>query len=102
MKKLNWKGVLPYIVAAVVFVVLAVTYCSPLLEGKVLQAGDVNNWKGAAQEAREYLEETGETTFWTNSMFGGMPTYQIAGSTPSGMLRAFFKNVIHIFINIIN
>ena len=96
MERYDWKLVLPYVVAVVVFVGLAVAYCSPLLDGKVLQAGDVNNWKGAAEEAREYLEETGETTFWTNSMFGGMPTYQIAGSTPSGMLRAFFKNVIHL------
>jgi len=84
MKNFDWKKVLPYVVAIVVFVGLAVAYCSPLLDGKVLQAGDVNNWKGAAQEAREYLEETGEPTWWTNSMFSGMPTFQITGSMPSG------------------
>lgn len=93
---ISWKQVLPYAVAVVVFVALAVAYCSPLLDGKVLQAGDVNNWKGAAQEAREYLEETGETTFWTNSMFGGMPTYQITGTTPAGKVRSFMENVVHL------
>ncbi|MBO7546621.1 MAG: YfhO family protein [Paludibacteraceae bacterium] len=99
MKEMNsnsWKKLLPYVVALVVFVGLALIYCTPLMDGKVLQAGDVNNWKGAAEEAREYLEETGETTFWTNSMFGGMPTYQITGTTPSGKLRAFLENVAHL------
>ena len=84
MKEMNsnsWKKLLPYVVALVVFVGLALIYCTPLMDGKVLQAGDVNNWKGVAEEAREYLEETGETTFWTNSMFGGMPTYQITGTS---------------------
>lgn len=96
MNSNSWKKLLPYVVALVVFVGLALIYCTPLMDGKVLQAGDVNNWKGAAEEAREYLEETGETTFWTNSMFGGMPTYQITGTTPSGKLRAFLENVAHL------
>lgn len=96
MNSNSWKKLLPYVVALVVFVGLALIYCTPLMDGKVLQAGDVNNWKGVAEEAREYLEETGETTFWTNSMFGGMPTYQITGTTPSGKLRAFLENVAHL------
>ena len=96
MNSNSWKKLLPYVVALVVFVGLALIYCTPLMDGKVLQAGDVNNWKGVAEEAREYLEETGETTFWTNSMFGGMPTYQITGATPSGKLRAFLENVAHL------
>ena len=96
MERYNWKQVLPYVAALVVFVALALAYCSPILDGKVLQAGDVNNWKGAAQEARQYLNETGETTWWTNSMFSGMPTYQITGTTPSGKVRAFMENVAHL------
>lgn len=96
MNSNNWKKVLPYVVALVVFVGLGLAYCTPLLDGKVLQAGDVKNWTGAAEEAREYLEKTGETTFWTNSMFGGMPTYQITGNTPSGKVRAFMEKVAHL------
>ncbi|MCQ2325238.1 MAG: YfhO family protein [Paludibacteraceae bacterium] len=97
MKKLNidWKAILPYMVAVVVFIVVAVIYCSPLLEGKVLQAGDVNNWKGAAQEAREFKQQTGEITWWTNSMFGGMPTYQITGSTPTNIIRGRLETIAH-------
>ena len=46
--KINWKSWLPYVVAVVLFLGFALAYCSPILEGKVLQAGDVTNWKGAA------------------------------------------------------
>lgn len=88
MKHFDWKTLFPYLVALVLFVGFAVFYCSPLTNGKVLYAGDVNNWKGSAQEAREFNKAEGTTTFWTNSMFGGMPTYQITGSTPANKFRA--------------
>lgn len=95
--KIDWKKIAPYLVALVVFVGFAVLYCSPMLEGKVLQAGDVNNWKGAANEAIEYHAQTGETTWWTNSMFGGMPTYQITGSMPSGQITNHtLRNILHL------
>ena len=92
MNTFNWKTLIPYLVAVVAFVVIALAYCSPMLSGKVLRAGDVNNWKGVANEAIEYRTQTGETTWWTNSMFGGMPTYQITGSMPSGKLRKQLEN----------
>lgn len=96
MKQFDWKKLLPYAVAIVAFVAIAMIYCAPLLEGKVLVQGDVNNWKGAAQEARAYYEENGTRTWWTNSMFGGMPTYQITGSLPSGEMRNSMAKVAHL------
>ena len=77
--KIDWKKILPYAVAIVAFVAIAMIYCAPLLEGKVLVQGDVNNWKGAAQEAITFYEKEGYSPWWTNSMFSGMPTYQITG-----------------------
>ena len=94
--KIDWKKILPYAVAIVAFVAVAMIYCAPLLEGKVLMQGDVNNWKGAAQEALEYKAETGNATSWTNSMFGGMPTYQITGSLPSSKFRAVISDALHL------
>ena len=94
--KFDWKKILPYAVAIVAFVAVAMIYCAPVLEGKVLVQGDVNNWKGAAQEALTYKEHTGNATAWTNSMFGGMPTYQITGSLPSGKLRAVISDALHL------
>ena len=96
MKNFDWKKILPYAVAIVAFVAVAMIYCAPLLEGKVLVQGDVNNWKGAAQEARTFYDENGTRTWWTNSMFGGMPTYQITGSLPSGEVRNGMAKVAHL------
>lgn len=96
MKHFDWKKLLPFVVAIVVFLSLAIVYCNPLLEGKVLFAGDVKNWQGVAQEAREYKQQTGQTTWWTNSQFGGMPTYQITGSTPSGSIRETMEQIFHL------
>ena len=79
MKQFDWKKILPYLVGVVVFIGIAVVYCAPLMEGKVLVQGDTNNWKGAAQEALSFYDEHGYSPWWTNSMFSGMPTYQITG-----------------------
>lgn len=97
--KINWKSWLPYVVAVVLFLGFALAYCSPILEGKVLQAGDVNNWKGAAHEVQTYTKETGETSWWTNSMFGGMPTYQITGTLKSYNVVSVLTNIAHGFMS---
>ena len=96
MKNFDWKKILPYAVAIIAFVAVAMIYCAPVLEGKVLMQGDVNNWKGAAQEARAFYDENGTRTWWTNSMFGGMPTYQITGSLPSGEVRNGMAKIAHL------
>lgn len=68
-----------YIVALVVFITVACTYCLPALEGKVVHAGDNISWMGMSQEVRQYTKDTGDHSFWTGSMFSGMPNYQIGG-----------------------
>ena len=93
MKNFDWKKILPYAVAVVAFIAIAMVYCTPILEGKVLMQGDVNNWKGAAQEARAFQNEHGYCPWWTNSMFSGMPTYQITGSLPSGEVRSTMETI---------
>ena len=92
--KIDWKKLAPYLVALVVFIGFAVLYCSPILESKVLYAGDTNNWKGAAQESLEYNKQHDDCTWWTNSMFGGMPTFQISGRMKSGYIISWWRRVI--------
>lgn len=94
--KIDWKKIAPYLVALVVFIGFALVYCTPLLEGKVLQAGDVNTWQGASHELREYKENTGRTAWWTNAMFSGMPAFQVSGSTPANTFRAKIENATHL------
>ncbi|NUQ25766.1 MAG: YfhO family protein [Saprospiraceae bacterium] len=71
------KKLLPHLLAFGVFLVLSCVYFWPQLEGKVVQQGDIIQYMGMSQEAREFEKKTGEKTLWTNAMFGGMPTYQI-------------------------
>ena len=91
----DWKKVLPYAVAIIVFHGIALFYCSPALDGKVLIQGDINNWKGAAQEARTFYDENGYSPWWTNSMFSGMPTYQITGNLPSSQIKNVIEGIAH-------
>ena len=94
--KIDWKKIAPYLVAVILFIGFALIYCSPILGGKVLQAGDVNTWLGVSNEARTFLQEEGTCPWWTNSQFGGMPTYQITGSLPSAVVRAKVADFLHL------
>jgi hypothetical protein len=102
------KKMLPYLAAAAVFILLAVVYCYPVLSGKVLKQGDIYQWKGMAQETIQYYEQTGKWSAWTNSMFSGMPTYQIAGGGSyevtwytkiCSALSVFFAKLTHLFFS---
>jgi hypothetical protein len=77
MKNFNFKSVVPHLIAVVVFLVVAVIYCKPVLEGKVVQQHDITNWKGSIQQSVEYKNTHGRYPLWTNSLFSGMPTFQI-------------------------
>lgn len=82
-------GSMPYIVAIGIFIVLSFAYFFPVLEGKQLPQGDNTHAKGAAQELVEYEEQTGEVSNWTNSMFGGMPAYQIKSDASRNIFHTF-------------
>jgi hypothetical protein len=78
--KFDVKKLLPHGIAIVIFLAVAVIYCRPALEGKVLQQSDITLWQGAIQNSIVYSNShDGKYPLWTNSMFGGMPTFQIGG-----------------------
>lgn len=58
--------------------IIATLYLYPAFSGYSLKQPDIVNWKGMAQESFHSESEYGEIPLWTNSMFGGMPTYQIS------------------------
>ncbi len=87
MKKLNFSKALPHIVAIILFILIAVIYFSPVLEGKKMKPNDVTNFKGMSKEIVDFREKTGEEPLWTNSMFGGMPAYQISTEYNGNLIR---------------
>lgn len=78
MNKQFVKRILPHLIAILIFLVLSAIYFSPQLKGYILHQGDLINYKGMSKEIRDFREDTGEEALWTNSMFGGMPAYQIS------------------------
>ena len=75
----NKKISIPVFSALLIFILINLIYFSPSFKGDlVLNQGDVMNFKGAAKEIQTYRETTGKEALWTNSMFGGMPAYQIS------------------------
>ena len=78
MKNSWFKKLIPHAVAVLVFLLVALIYCRPVLEGKVVAQHDVTHWKGSIQQSVEYAKtHDGVYPLWTNSMFSGMPTFQI-------------------------
>jgi len=72
-----FKSALPHLVSIIIFLIIAFIYFQPALEGKVYKKGDSINAWGAKKEIIDYRKQTGENALWTNSMFGGMPSYHI-------------------------
>jgi Bacterial membrane protein YfhO len=78
MKSSWFKKLIPHGVAVLIFLVVAFIYCKPVLEGKVVAQHDITHWKGSIQQSVEYAKtHDGVYPLWTNSMFSGMPTFQI-------------------------
>ena len=93
------KHWLPDVVAVVLFAVLAFAYFYPAdTEGRILYQHDTSAGAGAGQEAKEYLMRTGERTRWTNSLFSGMPTYQIAPSYDSTSAISTVEKAYHLWL----
>ncbi|MEI6883885.1 MAG: YfhO family protein [Bacteroidota bacterium] len=93
MKNLNFKSAWPYLVAVIIFLVITMSFLSPMIEGKQILQSDIIHFKGAAKEIVDYREKTGQEPLWTNSMFGGMPAYQIS-TKYSGNLLEFVDKVL--------
>ena len=93
------KKFLPDVVAVVLFAVVALAYFYPAdFEGRILYRHDASAGVGAGQEAHEYYERTGERTRWTNSLFGGMPTYQLSPSYKSADTLSAAINTYHLWL----
>ena len=93
------KKCLPDVLAVLLFAVLAFAYFFPAdIEGRILYRHDASAGRGAGQEGIEYLQKTGERSRWTNALFGGMPTYQMAPSYGSTDLLTKVVNAYHLWL----
>ncbi len=82
-----FKPLLPYLITVLGFIAISVIYFNPILEGKDLPQMDNSHGIGASNELIQYEKESGERAQWTNSMFGGMPAYQIKGDASANIFN---------------
>lgn len=96
----TWKQCLPDVLAVLLFAVLSFAYFFPAdTEGRILYQHDASAGRGAGIELQQYKEtHDGAVSRWTNSLFGGMPTYQMAPSYGSSQSLSFIAKVYHLFL----
>jgi len=97
MNRFDWKKLVPHAIAVAIFLIVALVYCKPALQGKVLQQSDITQWKGMAKDIYDYKAKYGEAPLWTNGMFSGMPGYLIAGKT-NNVVPYYFTEAISLFL----
>ena len=87
------KQFLGILFAIIAFAAITLIYFSPILEGKRIKQHDIEMYKGMSQEIKQYKEATGEQSLWTNSMFGGMPAWNI-GVQQNSNLMTYVQKII--------
>ncbi|MDP5096974.1 MAG: hypothetical protein NWP90_04715, partial [Flavobacterium sp.] len=82
----NLKALYPHLLVLVGFILVALIYFYPVLQGNKIFQSDIVQYTGMAKEQNDFRKETGEEPYWTNSAFGGMPTYQLGAKYPNDVI----------------
>jgi len=85
---MNLKQFSPYLIAFAVFIIAALTYFSPVLEGKKIFQSDIAQYKGMSKEIQDFrATHNNEEPYWTDAAFGGMPAYQVSAYYPHDYIQ---------------
>ena len=84
---MNFTKIKSHALIVLLFALISFAYFSPLLEGKRIDGHDVKTWIGMSKEISDYRENTGEEALWTNSLFSGMPAYQISVKYSANLIK---------------
>ena len=87
------------ILVVIAFAIISFVYFMPAdMDGRILFRHDAAAGKGLGHEKELFLQQTGETTRWTNSVFGGMPTYQMSPSYDSNQVLSQIVKAYHLWL----
>ncbi|PNQ72888.1 hypothetical protein C1T31_09275 [Hanstruepera neustonica] len=81
------KKCLPHIWVLIGFICISLAYFSPVLKGKEIFQNDIKHYIGMSKQQKDFKAKTGQETYWTNSAFGGMPTYQLGAKYPNNYIK---------------
>ena len=84
---LSPKAIITHICVIGLFILASLLYFYPVLQGKAIFQSDIRQYKGMSKERDDFKELTGEESYWTNSAFGGMPTYQLGANYPNDYVK---------------
>ncbi|MFM7022687.1 MAG: YfhO family protein [Flavobacteriales bacterium] len=94
MKEFIEKKVLVHLLMLGIGLALSwVLFFMPVFSGKTLAQTDTSSSIAMAKEVTDFEEQTGEVSMWTNSMFGGMPTYMIKGNQDNNIFRYVYATL---------
>lgn len=81
------KKAVPYLIAIATFIIISIAYFSPILEGKKIFQNDIKQFTGMAKGINDFRAENKAEPYWTNSAFGGMPTYNLSVLYPNDYVK---------------
>lgn len=73
----------PHLLAIIGFIVISLVYFYPILKGKKIVQSDIVQYTGMAKEQNDFRAQYNTEPYWSNSAFGGMPTYQMGANYPN-------------------
>ncbi|MFN2261360.1 MAG: YfhO family protein [Psychroflexus sp.] len=79
----SWK----HLLVIIGFVIAALAFFYPVLQGKTIYQSDIVQYTGMAKSQNDFRAEEEEEPYWTNSAFGGMPTYQLGANYPYNFIK---------------
>ena len=85
--QLLFKKSLSHLLILLGFVIISLAYFNPVLQGKQIYQSDIVQYIGMSKQQKDFKAKTGEETYWTNSAFGGMPTYQLGARYPHNYIK---------------
>jgi len=83
----NLSKVYPHLLAFVSFIIIALLYFYPVLQGQKIYQSDIVQYTGMAKEQIDFRAKENTEPYWTNSAFGGMPTYQLGAKYPHNYIK---------------
>jgi len=83
----------PHAIVIIGFALGSVLYFYPILQGKVIYQSDIVQYRGMSKQYLEYQDSKGEGVYWTDSAFGGMPTYQLGAEYPNHWIKYIDKGL---------
>ncbi len=81
------KNIIFIAACLLLFIILGFLYANPVISGKQLFQHDIVQYKGGAKELLDFRAENDKETYWSNSMFGGMPTYQMGSQFRGDVIK---------------